>query len=130
MALADAKEVKAKESAMQDKLRAFLADHPDLVQIYSPEDGAPHVLCFALKGVRGEVMVHALEEDDIIVSTTSACSSRAVNNSSSTLGAMKVDPVWAKQAIRLSFGKENTMAEVDRFIEIYSKLMKKFERIQ
>ena len=43
---------------------------------------------------------------------------------------MKVDSVWAKQAIRVSFGKENTMAEVDRFIEVYSQLMKKFERIQ
>lgn len=130
MTLAEAKDVKAKEVAMQEKLRAFFAEHKDLVQVFSPEDAAPHVLCFALKGVRGEVMVHALEDEDIIVSTTSACSSRAVNNSSSTLGAMKVDPVWAKQAIRLSFGKENTMAEVDQFIEVYTKLMKKFERIQ
>ncbi len=130
MALAEAKDVKAKEAAMQEKLRAFFAEHADLVQVFSPEDAAPHVLCFALKGVRGEVMVHALEDEDIIVSTTSACSSRAVNNSSSTLGAMKVDPVWAKQAIRLSFGKDNTMTEVDQFIEVYTKLMKKFERIQ
>lgn len=130
MALAEAKDVKAKEAAMQEKLRAFFAEHADLVQVFSPEDAAPHVLCFALKGVRGEVMVHALEDEDIIVSTTSACSSRAVNNSSSTLGAMKVDPVWAKQAIRLSFGKDNTMAEVNQFIEVYTKLMKKFERIQ
>lgn len=130
MALAEAKDVKAKEAAMQEKIRAFFAEHADLVQVFSPEDAAPHVLCFALKGVRGEVMVHALEDENIIVSTTSACSSRAVNNSSSTLGAMKVDPVWAKQAIRLSFGKENTMAEVDQFIEVYTKLMKKFERIQ
>lgn len=130
MALAEAKDVKAKEVAMQDKLRAFFAEHTDLVQVFSPEDAAPHVLCFALKGVRGEVMVHALEDEDIIVSTTSACSSRAVNNSSSTLGAMKVDPVWAKQAIRLSFGKDNTMAEVNQFIDVYTKLMKKFERIQ
>ena len=130
MALAEAKDVKAKEVAMQDKLRAFFAEHTDLVQVFSPEDAAPHVLCFALKGVRGEVMVHALEDEDIIVSTTSACSSRAVNNSSSTLGAMKVDPVWAKQAIRLSFGKDNTMDEVNQFIDVYTKLMKKFERIQ
>ena len=130
MALAEAKDVKAKEVAMQDKLRAFFAEHTDLVQVFSPEDEAPHVLCVALKGVRGEVMVHALEDEDIIVSTTSACSSRAVNNSSSTLGAMKVDPVWAKQAIRLSFGKDNTMAEVNQFIDVYTKLMKKFERIQ
>ncbi|RPA60872.1 cysteine desulfurase [Aerococcus agrisoli] len=130
IALTEAPEVKANEEAIQKKLRAFFAEHEDVIRVYSPEDAAPHVLTVALKGVRGEVMVHALEEEDVIVSTTSACSSRAVNNTSSTLGAMKVDPVWAKQAIRLSFGKDNTLAEVDQFIEIYSKLMKKFERIQ
>lgn len=130
MTLAQADKVKAKESAMQEKLRAFFADHEDVIQVFSPKDSAPHVLCFALKGVRGEVMVHALEEHNVIVSTTSACSSRAVNNSSSTLGAMKVDSVWAKQAIRLSFGGENTMDEVEQFIQIYRQLMQKFERIQ
>ena len=35
-----------------------------------------HILCFALKGIRGEVLVHALEEKQIYISTTSACSSR------------------------------------------------------
>jgi cysteine desulfurase len=130
IALTEAPAVKANEEAIQKKLRAFFAEHEDVIRVYSPEDAAPHVLTVALKGVRGEVMVHALEEEDVIVSTTSACSSRAVNNTSSTLGAMHVDPVWAKQAIRLSFGKDNTLAEVDQFIEIYSKLMKKFERIQ
>lgn len=130
IALTEAPAVKANEEAIQKKLRAFFAEHEDVIRVYSPEDAAPHILTVALKGVRGEVMVHALEEEDVIVSTTSACSSRAVNNTSSTLGAMHVDPVWAKQAIRLSFGKDNTLAEVDQFIEIYSKLMKKFERIQ
>lgn len=40
------------------------------------EHFAPHILCFALKGIRGEVLVHALEEKQIYISTTSACSSR------------------------------------------------------
>lgn len=130
VSLDTADQVKKQEAAIQEKLRAFLAEHEDVVQVFSPEDGASHILCFALKGVRGEVMVHALEEADIISSTTSACSSRATNNSSSTLGAMKVDSGWAKQAIRLSFGKDNTLAEVDRFIEVYTQLIEKFEKIQ
>ena len=49
----------------------------DKVTIFSEgTDYAPHILCFALKGIRGEVLVHALEETQIFVSTTSACSSR------------------------------------------------------
>lgn len=48
------------------------------VTVFSKEtpDFAPHILCFALKGIRGEVLVHALEEKQIYTSTTSACSSR------------------------------------------------------
>ncbi len=32
---------------------------------------APHILCFALEGIRGETLVHTLEDQDIYISTTS-----------------------------------------------------------
>lgn len=49
----------------------------DKVAIFSGDDNfAPHILTFGIKGIRGEVLVHALEEKQIFVSTTSACSSR------------------------------------------------------
>lgn len=47
------------------------------VTIFSGDDQfAPHILCFGVKEIRGEVMVHAFEEKQIYLSTTSACSSR------------------------------------------------------
>lgn len=40
----------------------------------APELGAPHILNVSFIGVRGEVLLHALEEKGIYVSTGSACS--------------------------------------------------------
>ncbi|MDO4680194.1 MAG: cysteine desulfurase family protein [Aerococcus sp.] len=117
--------------AIQQKIRACLAQYPDTVRVFSPEIGAsPHVLCFAVKGVRGEVMVHALEDEDIYVSTTSACSSRQTDVESSTLSAMKVDSRWAQNAVRLSFGYQNTLEEADIFLTVLTTLLHKFSKIQ
>jgi len=42
----------------------------------SVEDGAPHILNISFAGIRGEVLLHALEQKGVLVSTGSACSSR------------------------------------------------------
>ena len=125
-----ANEESKRHQAFQDRLRQFLAEEGDQVTVFSPQDGAAHILCFALKGVRGEVMVHALEEEGIYVSTTSACASRKSQQGSSTLAAMPVDPSLARCAIRLSFGHDNRMEEVEDFIEVYRRLLHKFAKIQ
>ena len=95
------------------------------IRIFSPEDGASHVLCFAIKGVRGEVVVHAFENHGIYISTTSACSSKKVD-SSSTLYAMHVPTEWATGAVRVSFSNDNTKEEVEQFIKVLHQLMKQF----
>ena len=95
------------------------------IRIFSPEDGASHVLCFAIKGVRGEVVVHAFENHGIYISTTSACSSKK-GDSSSTLYAMDVPTEWATGAVRVSFSNDNTKEEVEQCIEVLHQLMKQF----
>ena len=95
------------------------------IRIFSPEDGASHVLCFAIKGVRGEVVVHAFENHGIYISTTSACSSKKAD-SSSTLYAMDVPTEWATGAVRVSFSNDNTKEEVEQFIDVLHQLMKQF----
>ena len=95
------------------------------IRIFSPEDGASHVLCFAIQGVRGEVVVHAFENHGIYISTTSACSSKK-GDSSSTLYAMDVPTEWATGAVRVSFSNDNTKEEVEQFIEVLHQLMKQF----
>ena len=97
----------------------------DKVTIFSE---GTHILCFALKGIRGEVLVHALEEKQIFVSTTSACSSRK-HMASSTLHAMHVPNDLATSAIRISLDENNSLAEVEQFMIIFKQLYKKFSAI-
>ena len=109
---------------LRSQLWKELATKPE-IRIFSPEDGASHVLCFAIKGVRGEVVVHAFENHGIYISTTSACSSKKAD-SSSTLYAMDVPTEWATGAVRVSFSNDNTKEEVEQFIEVLHQLMKQF----
>ena len=101
----------------------------DKVKVFSQMDNfAPHIVCFSLKGIRGEVLVHALEEKQIYTSTTSACSSKK-NAASSTLHAMNVPNQLATSAIRVSLDESNTMAEVEQFLIVFNQLYQKFSKI-
>ncbi|WP_409022344.1 cysteine desulfurase family protein [Dellaglioa sp. P0083] len=89
---------------------------------------APHILCFAIEGVRGESIVHAFESEGIYISTTSACSSKK-NQASGTLLAMNVPEPLAKSAVRISFDGNNTLEEAKEFNRIFDILYHKFEKI-
>lgn len=117
-------EEKSVTSELRGQLWKEIATKPE-IRIFSPEDGASHVLCFAIKGVRGEVVVHAFENHGIYISTTSACSSKKAD-SSSTLYAMDVPTEWATGAVRVSFSNDNTKEEVEQFIDVLHQLMKQF----
>ena len=123
-ALRMALEEKSVTGELCSQLWKELATKPE-IRIFSPEDGASHVLCFAIKGVRGEVVVHAFENHGIYISTTSACSSKKAD-SSSTLYAMDVPTEWATGAVRVSFSNDNTKEEVEQFIDVLHQLMKQF----
>lgn len=123
-ALRMALEEKSMTGELRHQLWKEIATKPE-IRIFSPEDGASHVLCFAIKGVRGEVVVHAFENHGIFISTTSACSSKKAD-SSSTLYAMDVPTEWATGAVRVSFSNDNTTQEVEQFIDVLHQLMIQF----
>jgi cysteine desulfurase len=114
-------------------IRDFLLDSLkkfDKVTIFSNNDEhfAPHILTFGIKGVRGEVLVHAMEEKQIYISTTSACSSKK-KMTPGTLMAMNVDPAIATSAVRVSLDEQNSMAEAEQFMIIFNQLYTKFSKI-
>lgn len=82
-----------------------------------PIVAAPHIINFSAVGLRGEVLVHALEQEHIYVSTTSACSSKT-KELSRTLLAMGVSEKAAEGAVRISLSFENTMDEAKTFIKV------------
>ena len=117
-------EEKSLTGELRNQLWNELTKKPE-IRIFSPEEGASHILCFAIKGVRGEVLVHAFENHGIYISTTSACSSKKAD-SSSTLYAMDVPTEWATGAVRVSFSNDNTTEEVEQFVDVLHQLMKQF----
>ena len=105
----------SKTGQMKTVIRQALLDYPDIFVFSDEEDFAPHILTFGIKGVRGEVIVHAFEDYDIFISTTSACSSKA-GKPAGTLIAMGVDKDKVQSAVRLSLDFENDMSQVEQFL--------------
>lgn len=76
-----------------------------------PEQGAPHILNLTLPGIRGETMVHYLEERGVYVSTTSACTSRR-HPLSHVLLALGLSEEEAACSIRISLSRLTTREEI------------------
>ena len=119
----------SKTQQMKEVIRKELANYPD-VTIFSGENHfAPHILTFGIKGVRGEVVVHAFEEFDIYISTTSACSSKA-GKPAGTLIAMGVDKSIAQTAVRLSLDLENDMSQVEQFLTKFKLIYEQTQKVR
>lgn len=119
----------SKTQQMKEVIRKELANYPD-VTIFSGENHfAPHILTFGIKGVRGEVVVHAFEEFDIYISTTSACSSKA-GKPAGTLIAMGVDKSIAQPAVRLSLDLENDMSQVEQFLTKFKLIYEQTRKVR
>ena len=119
----------SKTQQMKEVIRKELANYPD-VTVFSGEDHfAPHILTFGIKGVRGEVVVHAFEEFDIYISTTSACSSKA-GKPAGTLIAMGVDKSIAQTAVRLSLDLENDMNQVEQFLTKFKLIYEQTRKVR
>lgn len=115
---------------MKEVIYDELAHHEDIV-IFSgkSEAFAPNILTFGIKGVRGEVIVHAFEEHDIYISTTSACSSKA-GKPAGTLIAMGVPTKLAQSAVRLSLDDDNDMSQVEQFLTIFKQVYEKTKKVR
>lgn len=78
----------------------------------SIEEGAPHILNMSFDGVRGEVLLHALEQKDICVATGSACSSHK-KGKNRILSAVGIMGSRQEGALRFSLCPFNTIQEMD-----------------
>ena len=118
---------------MQMKLRlaknlSFIRD----AYINGPEPslGAPHILNVSFLGVRGEVLLHALEEKEIYVSTGSACSTHK-KGKNRILNAMGVVGDRQEGAIRFSICPFNTEGEMDITADVIEEqlaFLRRFKR--
>lgn len=82
--------------------------NPDYFRILSSENGSPYILTLSANLLKGEVLLHLLEEADIVVGNGSACSSR--NRYSRVIeacGYHNDDGI-----VRISFSPDNTEEEI------------------
>ncbi len=92
-------------------------------------DSAPQIASVSFRGVRSEVLLHALEEKGIYVSSGSACSSNhpAI---SGTLKSIGVGREYLDATLRFSFSRFNTTEEIDRCMEALKELLPVLRRYQ
>ena len=84
---------------------------PDTQLLTDFERCAPHILTVALAGVRGEVMLHALEKYGILVGIGSACSSHKANRFGDLLA---LDATHRDGTLRFSVSEFNDIGETER----------------
>lgn len=82
----------------------------------------PFILNFNLKTKKASVVVEALSNEDVMVSSISACNTKKEMPSHVLLALGQSDDE-ARNAIRLSFNKTNTIEEAKIFIEKLNKVL-------
>lgn len=103
---------------MNERVRNKLSKY-DLVRINSPEDALPYILNISVLGVKPEVLLHALEEDDVYISTQTACSSKT--DESKAVLALTKDSERSKSSVRISLSYKTTKEEIDEFLKVFDK---------
>ena len=82
----------------------------------------PNTVQFSIAGIAGEMLLMQLDQKNIAVSSGSACAAGA-GKPSAVLTAMGIETSTAKGAIRISLGKDNTLAEINYFIKTLHTLI-------
>ena len=115
--------INAKKRAYTLELkRALLASGMDIAVITDTEKSAPHILTVAFGGVRGEVLLHALEKRGILVGVGSACSSHRESRFKTLLG---LDERHRDGIVRFSVSEFNEEGEVPVVAEACAEEVKK-----
>ena len=103
---------------------------PD-VQVNGPSDPvwcAPQIVSVSFRGVRSEVLLHALEEKQIYVSSGSACSSNKKLPVSTVLKEIHLEPALLETTLRFSFCIYTTKEELDYCLDTLKELLPMLRR--
>ena len=103
---------------MRDRLESLIFERiPDVRVNGSRVQRAPAVLNISFLGCEGEALLIAMDRKGFCVSTGSACSAGAIG-ASHVLIALGLDPITAQASLRFSFGRFNSMADVDALMDV------------
>lgn len=88
----------------------------------------PHLSNISFRFIEGEGLLISLDLEGVAVSTGSACSSGTLEPSP-VIRALGRNDELARGAIRFSFGKENTDADVDYVLEVLPRVVEKLRQL-
>lgn len=98
--------------ALRDALWDGLRDIDGIVRHTPGETALPNTLHVRFAAVRGEALVAALDLEGVAVSSGSACAAGA-GEPSHVLMALGCDPDQARNGVRFSVGRGNTLGEIE-----------------
>ena len=87
-----------------------------IFRVLSSENASPYILSVSARGLRGEVLLHMLDDAGVMVGTGSACSSK--NRYSRVVLACGLDERSADGVLRISFAATTTLQETEQAIGI------------
>lgn len=110
-AVAEQKEVAARQAPLVDRIRAAAAEIPDTEVVGDPTDRLPHLVTFSVLYVPGDELVAALDRRGFGVASGSACTASTLEPSHvlAAMGAL------THGNVRVSLGRDTTAEEVERF---------------
>ena len=116
LAIRDMSKRTAKVKKLRDKLLNELPRYIDEYYINGhPEHCLPTLVSISIKYIEGESVVLMLDEEKIAVSTRSACAAGALQ-ASHVLLSIGRDFADAQGTMVITFGEDNTEADVERFL--------------
>jgi len=98
------------------QVNGLLSDSPN------GEGTAPHIVSVSFRGVRSEVLLHALEEKGVYVSAGSACSSHK-RQPSATLAAMGMEKALLESTVRFSFSVFTSKDELEYTLSVLREIV-------
>ena len=113
-----------KMSSLYEMRKSFINEINNIerCRVNDPADAAPHIVSVSVKGVRAEVLLHALEDRGIYISAGSACSSHK-RAPSITLSSIGLDKELLDKTVRFSFSVNTTIEELDETIKALKEII-------
>ena len=112
---------------LSERLLDYLKDNQDKYRINSYYEENPYIVNFSLRNHKASVVVEALSNRGIMVSSLSACHAKH-EDYSAVVYAMTNDLNIAHNTIRVSFGKDNTIEEVEALIKNLESIIKEIKQ--
>lgn len=133
-ALRKAEEERVEESArltaLRDRLIAGILERvPDSRLTGHPEQRLAHHASFVFRGVEGESIVQALDLEGIAASSGAACA-EGEPEPSFVLAALGLPGEWGIGSLRLTLGRSNDDADVNRVLSVLPEVIRRLREEQ